>query len=254
MTSLILAALIAQPQGAPETIELKVGDVSRQAIIVRPKAGKAPHPVVFGFHGLGGSGRNAARSFNVHSAWPEAVVLYPVGLPTPTNRAPEGDRRGWSGRVGSRDFDFFDALLKHVIEKEKGDAKKVVVMGHSNGGGFTYSLRALRSDKIAAFAPSASAGARPNLAAKPAFLMMGKADTVVPYERQIESLKRLVQSNLRTSYESLPKPTETSKTSKGEVRTWQTPTPLAVYEHPGAHEFPSDAVPAMVEFMKKVLD
>lgn len=254
MTSLILAAIIAQPQGALERIELKVGDVTRQAIIVRPKAGKAPHPIVFGFHGLGGNGRNAARSFNVHSAWPEAVVLYPFGLATVTQRGPNGDRPGWSGRSGSRDFDFFDALLTHTIEKEKGDPKKVVVMGHSNGGGFTYGLWAFRSDKIAAFAPSAAAGARPNLTPKPAFLMMGRADTVVPYDRQIESLKRLVQTNLKTTYENLPKPTDTAKTAKGEVRTWKTPTPLAVYEHPGAHEFPSDAIPSMVEFMKKVLE
>ncbi len=253
MTSLILAAFIAQPQGAQETIELKVGAVTRQAIIVRPKTGKAPHPIVFGFHGLGGNGRNAARSFNVHSAWPEAVVLYPFGLPTVTQRGPAGDRPGWSGRVGSRDFDFFDSLLKHALEKEKGDSRKVFVMGHSNGGGFTYSLWAQRSDKIAGFAPAAAAGARPSVTPKPAFLMMGKGDTVVPYSRQIESMERVMQVNLKAGSASAPKPDQAIKTAKGEVRIWNGPAPLGIYEHPGGHEFPSEAVPKMVEFFKKVL-
>src|SRR5262245_9169619 len=62
----------------------KIDDVERQAWIHLPsrkKGGLAP--VVFAFHGHGGSARGAAEMFRFQDEWPEALVVYMEGLPTP---------------------------------------------------------------------------------------------------------------------------------------------------------------------------
>ena len=61
-----------------------------------PKAKEVESPVVFAFHGHGGTMRHAAATFGYHKVWPEAVVVYMQGLPTPgAITDPEGKRPGW---------------------------------------------------------------------------------------------------------------------------------------------------------------
>ena len=69
---------------------------SREALISVPEKAKTePTPVVFGFHGHGGSMKNAARSFRYQELWPEAIVVYMQGLKTPGQLTdPEGLRAG----------------------------------------------------------------------------------------------------------------------------------------------------------------
>src|SRR5262245_40801632 len=59
-----------------------VDGVERTALVATPRT-SAPHqPLVLVFHGHGGTSANAARTFRIHELWPEAVVIYPQGLPT----------------------------------------------------------------------------------------------------------------------------------------------------------------------------
>lgn len=47
----------------------------------KPSADRAEHPIVFAFHGHGGSVHRFARQrFEDH--WPDAIVIYPQGLPS----------------------------------------------------------------------------------------------------------------------------------------------------------------------------
>ncbi len=253
MTSLIASAfLAAQAQPDFDTITLTIRGEERRAIIVRPTKGTDPHPVIFGFHGHGGSGRSAARSFNLHGEWPEAVAVYPFGLPTATGRDPEGLKPGWGYGPDNRDVAFFDSLLEHVIAKEKGDAKKVYVMGHSNGGGFVYNLWRNRSDKMAGVAPSAAAGARPPFEVRPkaAFLMMGQKDSIVSYESQVSSLTNVLRVNLGQQFTDQPKPDLDRSVRGAHIRGWKGKERTGVFEHPGGHEFPTQAVKAMVQFFR----
>jgi poly(3-hydroxybutyrate) depolymerase len=56
--------------------EWTVDGVVRQALVyVPPQAATNPCPVVFAFHGHGGSMQNAVRSFAYHREWPEAIVV-----------------------------------------------------------------------------------------------------------------------------------------------------------------------------------
>ena len=111
---------------------------------------------------------DAARSFGYHTLWPEAIVVYMQGLPTPGKTDPDGKQPGWQRLAGDqqdRDFKFFDAVLADLKKDYKVDAKRVYATGHSNGGGFTYLLWSTRGDIFAAMGPSAAAGSGASRAA-----------------------------------------------------------------------------------------
>src|SRR5213083_1340976 len=94
--------------------EWKVDGVVREALVHVPaSAATEPAPVVFAFHGHGGTMSNAARMFSFHTRWPEAIVVYMQGLNTPGRLTdPDGKAPGWQRSVGDqsdRDLNFFDA-------------------------------------------------------------------------------------------------------------------------------------------------
>lgn len=133
---------------------------------VRPgfsdRPGSVGAPLVFGFHGHGGKASSAARKFELHRLWPEAVVVYMQGIPTPGKLTdPKGKKDGWQharGEQGDRDLAFFDAVVKQFRDEYKIDESRIYSTGHSNGGGFTYLLWATHPDLFAAIAPSAAGG------------------------------------------------------------------------------------------------
>src|SRR5690242_2124487 len=99
-----------------QTMSLTVDGVARTALVYVPPAGKTnPTPLVFVFHGHGGSAQLAARSFHIETEWPEAIVVYPQGVNTPGQLSDrEGRETGWQaapGAQGDRDLKFFDAVL-----------------------------------------------------------------------------------------------------------------------------------------------
>ena len=58
--------------------------VGREALVyVPPKAKTAATPVVFAFHGHGGTANHDAQTFGYHALWPEAMVVYLQGRNTP---------------------------------------------------------------------------------------------------------------------------------------------------------------------------
>ena len=114
-----VAGLAAEPVFNTWTVD----GVERSAIVVVPETKEGEKlPVVFVFHGHGGSGRQIGRSrFETH--WPEAIVVYPNGLPTKSYYDPEGKRAGWQATPGDqndRDLKFFDAMLKSLREQHPG--------------------------------------------------------------------------------------------------------------------------------------
>src|SRR5436190_19956962 len=143
--------------------EITNGSLRKQPWIPAPRSnvGEVPAqartnatPVVFAFHGHGGSMRNAARSFGYHALWPEAIVVYLQGLNTPGRLTdPDGKKPGWQSGIGDQgdgDLKFFDAVLTSLRQDYRVNEKRVYATGHSNGGGFTYLLWAARGDRFAA--------------------------------------------------------------------------------------------------------
>lgn len=186
--------------GEPLRREWQVDGLAREALISIPDNAKdKPVPLVFAFHGHGGNMRQVARSFHIHTEWPEAMVVYMQGLNTPGQLTdPEGKKPGWQKAVGDqndRDLHFFDAVLKSLKDEYKVDETRIYSTGHSNGGGFTYLLWSARSDVFAAMAPSGSAALklRGTLKPLPVFHIAGENDPLVRYAWQsmmIESLRK----------------------------------------------------------------
>ena len=57
---------------------------TREALVYAPATTKTdPSPVVFAFHGHGGTMKFAATKFAYHKHWPEAIAVYMQGLKTP---------------------------------------------------------------------------------------------------------------------------------------------------------------------------
>jgi polyhydroxybutyrate depolymerase len=206
-------------------------------------------PLVFVFHGHGGGMRQAALSFAMHTHWPEAIVVYPQGLPTVGQITdPEGKKAGWQPRPGvneDRDLKFFDALLAKLKADYKVDDKRIYATGHSNGGGFTYLLWAERGDQFGAFAPSAAVMLQVRkLKPKPAMHLAGEKDELVKYawqQRMMEAVRKVDGC-------------EATGTAWGDHATRYASkggTPVVTYIHGGGHEFARDAVPLMVQFFKE---
>jgi polyhydroxybutyrate depolymerase len=235
----------------PQKMEWIVEGAAREGLVYAPtKESTDGPPLVFGFHGHGGSMQNAARSFGIHELWPEAVVVYLQGLPTPGRLTdPEGKKAGWqasSGDQGDRDLKLFDAALASMREKYKVDPKRIYATGHSNGGGFTYLLWANRPGIFAAIAPSAAAGARPQKETKPCptLHLAGEKDPLVKFDLQMRAVAAIKTFNGCE---------EQGKDWDKGCTLYPSPNdaPVVTFIHSGTHQYPSEGPALIVKFFKE---
>nr|MCU0792665.1 hypothetical protein [Opitutaceae bacterium] len=185
----------------------------------------------------------------IHAEWPEAIVVYPQGLPTPGKLTdPEGKRAGWQAGAGAqddRDLRFFDAMLATLLAEGRVDPLRGYATGHSNGGAFTYLLWAERGDAFAAFAPSASLLSRgfEKATPKPVLYVGSPGDPLVKYAWQARMIDAVLALNgcesrrdHATGYASYP-----SKLG----------AEVAVFLHDGGHRYPREATGHIVAFFQK---
>jgi len=242
----LLPLLLATVQGKTETF--RVSGLDRQAEVYAPTQKTEHPPLVLVFHGHGGTGKGMARREKVHELWPEAVVVYPQGLPTTGMTDPEGKKAGWQKEPGlyeDRDLEFVDAILQRAERQFKFDSKRAFVMGHSNGGRFTYVLWAMRGDKFAAYGPSGSPASMLLLRMKPAsaFVIAGEKDPLVPYagqKRTVDALARMLKVGSWAEGEGY------ARYAKGKDGL-----ELGTFLHPGGHEYPRGGAKLTVEFFRR---
>ena len=133
---------------------ITVGTLMRTYLLHIPTGytGKTPVPVVFDFHGLGGSGSTQKGL----SGW--ATLGDSKGFITVF---PNGVGNSWNiGRCCSTaqtqnvdDVGFVRAIIKQLQTDACIDSKRVYASGCSNGGGMSYKLACDAADVIAAVAP-----------------------------------------------------------------------------------------------------
>src|SRR2546423_3485314 len=201
LVSLVLAIGFASSTALalePTPTKWTVDSVEREALVVLPStSSKSKPPVIFAFHGHGGNMHFAARGMAVQNFWPEAIVVYPQGLPTPGIVMDfEGKKPGWqreAGQQNDRDLKFVDAILRTLRQKYSIDETRVYATGFSNGGLFTYLLLSQRPNVFAAFAPGGSALMRSVqlTQARPVFHYGGEADQLARFSRQLETIEQL---------------------------------------------------------------
>lgn len=257
-TALLTAPLLASAQrasGSPlpdgfRRVELELDGTRREALVYAPAdAVTKDTPVVFAFHGHGGSMQQAVRSFALHREWPQAISVYMQGLNTPGRLTdPEGKKPGWQsgpGSQGDRDLRFFDALLAKLRKDFKVDGKRVYAMGHSNGGAFTYLLWLTRPGIFAAFAPSgALLREAAQLKPKPAMHIAGDNDPLVKFQWQKLSIDAVRQVN-GCGETGVPweKVCTLYPSASG--------APFVTYIQSGGHKFPPDAPALIVKFFRQ---
>jgi polyhydroxybutyrate depolymerase len=237
------------PRERSEWTRWDVGGIAREGLVYRSTAPGRPAPLVLAFHGHGGSARQAARSFRFHEHWPEAIVAYLEGLPTPTRRIdPDGRLSGWQvypGHQDDRDLRFVDVVLAALKVRKAVDEDRVFATGHSNGGAFTYLLWARRPEAFAAFAPSAAGSVFvATIPAKPAMHLAGRNDELVRFEAQERTMLAVRYRNgcegpaRRRAEGCLEYPSP-----KG--------APFVSFIHDGGHRYPAEATPLVVAFFKE---
>jgi polyhydroxybutyrate depolymerase len=247
---ILLTTAFSSSQAEMETFT--IDGVDRHAIVY--PSSKAPTtagaPIVFVFHGHGGTARNIAGRLRIHELWPEAVVAYMEGIPGVAGITdPEGKRNGWQkspGEVDDRDIRFFDAALERLHKRYKTDPNRVYVLGHSNGGRFVNVLWNTRSDKLAALCSVAGPGGRliETAAPQPIYIIAGEKDPIVPFQSQQFSIA-LARKLLKAD------------AAKAKVNGFERTEPgvngveLVTYIHPGGHEFPVEALPRVINFFQR---
>ena len=246
----LVFSVVVQAEDALVRREWLVDGVTREALVHIPASAKSTYaPLIFGFHGHGGSMRNASTQYHFHVLWPEAIVVYPQGLNTAGKLTdPEGKKAGWQNGPGDqadRDLKFFDAMFASLTKDCKVDEKHVFSSGHSNGGGFTYLLWAARGEKFAAMAPSAAAATYFTLLKpKPVLHVAGENDPLVKFAWQKLMMEKVREIN-----------------QCGEGKAWDLDKNCTIYEsklgtpvitaiHPGTHTYPKEAPEVIVKFFK----
>jgi len=255
---LAAAALGAQRAAAapsPTVMKWTIGGVERRGLVFAPAALPrigmgtiAKRPLVFAFHGHGGTARSASLSMRLQARWPEAIVVYLQGLPTVSPVDAQGKRPGWQramGENGDRDLKLVDAALSSLRSEYPVDDRRIYATGFSNGAFFTYLLWAARGSTFAAFAPCAGLlGADLHPAEpRPVLAIGGENDPLVTFDRWKGVLATVRALDGATAPGS---PCGSGCTLYPSTRK----APVEAITHPGGHVYPPWASEKVVDFFK----
>jgi polyhydroxybutyrate depolymerase len=170
------------PPSGPVTLE--VASARRMFVVRVPSAadGRAPLPVLFAFHPFGMNAQYIQSRVSSR-VWPEAIMVYPEGLPR--GGAPGPSWQGRAGEHGDQDLLFFDAMLAWLGERACVDEKRVFVLGYSNGAGLANLLACERPDAIAGVALAAGRPTCAPVRPAPVVIGHGTRDATIGYEQAI---------------------------------------------------------------------
>jgi len=238
---------------AYKTMTWKIGNVTREATVYIPGTTGA-HPIVFGFHGKGGSGAGFGPKYcYFEKNWSNAIVVYPTALT-------RNGVRKWQDKVGQTisgvqdmDIKFFDAMLSTFVNKYHASSTQVFCHGWSSGGEFIYNvLWNKRGTKLKGIS---AAGATLNSTSGKTYLkamqIAGTHDPVISFTRQ-QSTSQAIRT--------LDKCAKTGSTwATGPYSTLAThytssiSNPVVFLKYDGNHTYPDNVPPLIVKFFKAIV-
>ncbi|MBV9897778.1 MAG: esterase [Chloroflexi bacterium] len=175
-------APIARAADNPTTIEtIQVDGVTRTYRLHLPANSVAdqPLPLVFDFHGYGGTGFDQEIISGMSPAADRLgyAVVYPDGI----------DKHWHYVSTEVDDVAFVNAIIDHLAQSANVDADRVYATGLSDGGFFSIYLGCLPQTRMAAIAPVAASltglqalgcAFAPRI---PVLMTFGTADPIVPF-------------------------------------------------------------------------
>jgi polyhydroxybutyrate depolymerase len=205
-------------------------------------------PLVFAWHGFGGSADRFEGVIRPDRDWPEAIVVTPRGNSRRFSRFGPVSRPGWQtaeGELRDRDLAFFDAMLAELSSTGCVDPARVYSTGFSNGAFFSNLLGCVRGDLLAGIAPVAGGGP---LGAQckgpmPVLLTHGESDRVVPYASSESSLEHWAKQNSC----SLRAPERDRCVALSDC----TAAPAEFCSHAAGHVWPSGTTTRVVDFFRR---
>jgi poly(3-hydroxybutyrate) depolymerase len=139
------------------TYTIDVNGTERSYVLRYPDSydSSHPYPVVFLFHGTGGSGQEYDYTrVEQAAAAGGALFVLPVGLDYEW-----AQDTGWETfNDNERDLEFFDAMWDRIRSEYCVDELRVFASGHSIGGYMSNYLACQRGDVVRAIAPIAGGG------------------------------------------------------------------------------------------------
>jgi polyhydroxybutyrate depolymerase len=208
------------------TMHWTIDTIGRHAIVFMPTvATRRPPPLLIVFHGHGGDAAATAEHMNFQSLWPEAVVVYPQGLPTVSAVDAEGKHPGWQrepGQNNDRDLKLFDAIVESFPHNAG-----VYVAGFSNGAFFSYLLWSERASTL-------------------------KGVGICAAKLTVEITKPVAVIHIAGKTDPLVKIDDQMKSIDEEARIDGSSTPHRSVIHAGGHVWPPWAARRIVQFFKSM--
>jgi polyhydroxybutyrate depolymerase len=199
----ILALLSSAPGCTPRKTETPINPL----VAARPYRAVVPsqvnlqkaYPLIIVLHGLGHSGRDIERYYQLDPfVEPRGVLLaYPDGTRERPNRRSNWrslHQRFWNATdvccdfagSGVDDVAYLDAVIDDISGKYRVDSKRIFIMGISNGGYMAYRFACDRAARVAAIVSQAGAMWTDVTRCKPSspvavLHIHGTADEMIPY-------------------------------------------------------------------------
>jgi polyhydroxybutyrate depolymerase len=148
----VLAATLAPPPARPRwvrtTVSITVAGLARSYLVVRPTdSGTASLPVLMELHGCCTTPDVELDRSGFLDVTGPAILVYPAGYEKHWNAG------ACCGATKADDVAFLTAVVKQVLARQAGaDARRVYLVGYSNGGRMAYRMACERPRLYAAVA------------------------------------------------------------------------------------------------------
>ncbi|MBN2038148.1 MAG: hypothetical protein JW768_15510 [Chitinispirillaceae bacterium] len=235
------------PTGVMENNSVTIYDTVRTYLLSVPEAYNPNngYPVIWIFHGTGGTGSQIRRYCHIEDAAPEnsALFVYPDGLP----REGSSGSSSWESSPGNdRELLLFDSVMARLRNIYCIDEDRVFATGHSAGAFMSNFLGCFRGNAVTAIAPVAGGGfwwRQPCVGHVGVMVIHGTADESVSYESGMRALNFFLASNgcKKTVTPTNRPPCERYEDCYREMS-------VELCSHNGGHEWPDWAAAAIWGF------
>jgi polyhydroxybutyrate depolymerase len=253
---------------------LVVGRPYRAVTPIKVDRSKA-YPLIIVLHGLGGSGMQIERYYQLDPFVESRGIL--LAYPDGTSGRSNTRQRFWNATdvccdftgSGVDDVAYLDAVIDDMSAKYRVDPKRVFVIGASNGGFMAYRFACERANRVAAIMSQAGAMWTDINRCKPTYPVAvlhihGTADEMIPYNggrtagghgAPVTSAHQTVSNWVRFD-ECAPVPDRSSpsmrltageqpqRTADTTVETWAGCRGVELWTTQGAHHSPALNYPA----------